>query len=392
MFARLTIQDPRERWLVGVADLALSAVTLVGRVWPSTDDDGPPRRILLLRLERIGDLLMTIDAIARVRAYAPTAEIDLVVGSWNAALARLIPGIDRVETLDAPWLARDARHDSRADLVRRAVSWRSRRYDLAINFEGDIRSNLLLALSGARRRAGFAMAGGGPVLTDPAEHRPRAHVSANAMRLVNRAFRRAEPAEGTPPVRLALPDEARRSAAALLNGAARPIVGVHVAGGRAVKEWSIDRFADVASRLARKRHATVVLTGGPGDRALVDRVRRALDPRVQAVDVAGQLDLIALAAVLERLDLLITGDTGPMHLAAAVGTPLVAIFGPSDPARYGPLAARARIVRVDLPCSPCNRIRTPPARCVGHVPDCLTGVSVAQVLDAALDLLGDGRA
>ena len=73
-----------------------------------------------------------------------------------------------------------------------------------------------------------------------------------------------------------------------------------------------------------------------------------------------------------------------MHLANAVGTPIVAVFGPSDPRRYAPRGVRDTVVRIDLPCSPCNRIRRPPARCVGHTPDCLAGIEVAQVL-AAID-------
>ena len=105
------------------------------------------------------------------------------------------------------------------------------------------------------------------------------------------------------------------------------------------------------------------------------------------IDLAGSLDLMTLAAVLERLDVYVTGDTGPMHLAAAVATPVVAVFGPSDPIRYAPRDGRHRIVRVDLPCSPCNRIRLPPARCVGHTPDCLEGIGVDMVYRAAIDVL-----
>ncbi len=76
-----------------------------------------------------------------------------------------------------------------------------------------------------------------------------------------------------------------------------------------------------------------------------------------------------------------------MHLAAAVGTPIVAVFGPSDPRRYAPRGPIDRVVRIDLPCAPCNRIRLPPARCTGHIPDCLAFISVDRVLAAALDVL-----
>jgi ADP-heptose:LPS heptosyltransferase len=105
------------------------------------------------------------------------------------------------------------------------------------------------------------------------------------------------------------------------------------------------------------------------------------------IDLSGEVDLPALAALLARLDLLITGDTGPMHLAGAVGTPVVAIFGPSDPKRYALRGRYDQVVRVDLPCSPCNRIRRPPARCVGHTPDCLALVPAAPVVEAAIGTL-----
>jgi ADP-heptose:LPS heptosyltransferase len=99
------------------------------------------------------------------------------------------------------------------------------------------------------------------------------------------------------------------------------------------------------------------------------------------------VDLIVLAAVLERLTLFITGDTGPMHLATAVGTLVLAIFGPSLPTRYAPRSARSKIVRIDIHCSPCNLMRQPPQRCVGHVPDCLAGIASADVVRAANEML-----
>jgi ADP-heptose:LPS heptosyltransferase len=93
--------------------------------------------------------------------------------------------------------------------------------------------------------------------------------------------------------------------------------------------------------------------------------------------------------VLEGARLVLTGDTGPMHLAAAVRAPVVAIFGPSMPWRYAPRDTAHRVVRVDLWCAPCNMIRKPPERCVGHTPDCLTGVTVDAVVEAARALAAE---
>lgn len=348
----------------------------------------------MLRLERVGDLLMVLDAIASVRHAAPDAAIDLVVGEWNEAIAKLVPGVDRVETMNAGWLARGAASLSVADMAGRAWGWRRRRYDLAINFEGDIRSNVLLGLSGARRRVGFGMAGGGAMLTDIVPFDPTVHTRSNALRLVERAFdvpagsyEACRPAEDA--ARLALPDEARARATELLADVADAgsIIVVHAGGGREIKQWNLDRFAEIANRLAASRSAAIVLSGDAGDRALVDAVKADLEPAVRCVDLAGRADLVTLAAVLTRANLLVTGDTGPMHLAAALDVPVVAVFGPSDPTRWGPFSPRARVVRVSLPCSPCNRIRRPPERCRGHIPDCLAAVSTDAVYDAAVGVL-----
>ncbi len=388
--------------LVGLADVGLAAAKLVG--WPRTARDASaeaPRRVLLLRLERVGDLVMVLEAIAMVRAMAPSAAIDLVVGSWNRSLAGLIPGV-HVETLDVPWMSREGRGLSWPALVRRARTWRHNHYDLAINFEPDIRSNLLLALTGSPRRVGFVSGGGGAVLTDAIAPDPRRHIADNARVLVERAFEmtglpafaeasagKKPCATGSSPARLNIPDDARRRAAGLVGTAtdAAPLVGIQPAAGRRIKEWDPARFAEVGAELARTRGASVVLIGSAGDKPVLDAVRAAWPQGVPFTVLPPEVDLVLLAAVLERLTLFITGDTGPMHLAAAVDTAVLAIFGPSLPTRYAPLSSRSRIVRIDIHCSPCNLLRQPPARCLGRVPDCLAGISSRDVLRAANEML-----
>ena len=339
---------------------------------------------------------MTLDAIADVRRLAPAARIDLVVGSWNLPLARLLPTVDTIEGMDVPWMSRGDRGRSWAEMARQTKSWRARHYDLAINFEPDIRSNLLLAFSGASRTLGFLSGGGGATLTDAIAPDPRAHISQSAQALVQRAFHGwAQPAgSGGSPVagpRLKIPAEARQAAADLI-GRLTPggvTVGIQPGAGRQIKEWDPVRFAEVGAALARSRGVKVVLIGSTSDRGALDAVRAAW-PRdvLPLVQLPPETDLVVLAAVLERLALFITGDTGPMHLAASMGTPILAIFGPSLPSRYAPLSPRSRIVRIDIPCSPCNLLRRPPERCVGHVPDCLAGIDSARVIQTANEMLG----
>jgi ADP-heptose:LPS heptosyltransferase len=383
----LQIYDPRERALVSAGDVVLTG--LAALTWPFRRRRVPtaPARILLLRLERIGDLLMTLPAIADTRAAAPDAEIDLVVGSWNVEVAQAVRGVSRVLVVDAPWLAREHSGATMRSLVQSAIGWRGRRYDIAMNFEPDVRSNALLALSGARWTTGYGSAGGGALLDQALEYQTAEHTVENARRLVQAVLggRKGGPVDGL----LAIPEARRSEASALLAGRTHPLIAMHVAGGRAVKQWDPQRFAAVARDLVDQRGATLVLTGGPGDAALVHAVTRAL-PAGRVVDLSGVDSLLTVAAALERSDLMISGDTGPMHLAAAVGTPIVAVFGPSDPRRYAPRGPHDRVIRVDLPCAPCNRIRLPPARCTGHIPDCLALVTPDRVFDAAVSILDSG--
>jgi len=386
MDRHLQISDRRERRLVALADLALSPLG-----WRHRPATGPVRRVLLLRLERIGDLLMVLDAIRDARAAWPSAELDLAVGRWNASIAALIPGINGVDTIDVPWLARDEPGADWPALIRRGRAWRRRAYDLVVNFEPDIRSNFLAWLSGAPRRIGYRSGGGGGLLTDAGDYDTRRHVSVNARALVARAAGNAAPetfADEALWPRLVPPADAVERARTVLGTARRPLIGVHASGGRPSKQWHVDRFAAAARELAHRHAATIVLTGSSADRAIVDQVRRVLVD-CDFIDASGALDLPVLAALLADLDLLVTGDTGPMHLAAAMGTPVVALFGPADPRRYGPLVRDARVLRVDLPCSPCGMVRLPPVRCRGKVPDCMDGISVAQVVAAASELLQD---
>jgi heptosyltransferase-2/heptosyltransferase-3 len=146
-----------------------------------------------------------------------------------------------------------------------------------------------------------------------------------------------------------------------------------------VKQWDPARWGAVAARLESEFGATIVLTGSEADRPLAEAVTR--DLRERPIDLIGRLGVAQTMAVIAGLDLFLSPDTGPMHMACALGTPSVTVFGPSDPVRYfsgrGP---RHVVARAPLWCSPCNLIRKPPAECIGaEPPECLRLVSVDEV-------------
>jgi heptosyltransferase-2/heptosyltransferase-3 len=386
---RSRVYAPAERLALGALDLPARAVHALWRTVRRPPGPGAAvREVLVLRLDRIGDVLMSLPALHDLRAALPSARIRLAVGRWSEAIARSAP-VDEVLAWSAPWVGRAAEGaESLRGLAARAWSLRAVPIDLALDLQGDVRSNLLMALTGARRRAGYANTGGAWLLTDviPLDETV-SWVEQNRLAVAQATG--GVPGHGRPDTLTAADRRFGHDLVERLGLAGRrPLVGLHPSGGRRVKQWDLGRWAEVASRLQRDFGATVLLTGAEGDRPLAEVVARGLPQR--AFDLTGKLSVRETLAVIAHLDLFLSPDTGPMHMAAAVGTPSVSVFGPSDPARYfsAPPGVRHLVVRRELWCSPCNLIRRPPAECAGpEPPECLRLVTVDDVYQAAAGLL-----
>ena len=153
------------------------------------------------------------------------------------------------------------------------------------------------------------------------------------------------------------------------------LVGINPVAQWKTKLWQNEKFALLADRLIRDMGADIVFTGGPGDRETVEDIRSRM--KEASLSLAGKTNLRQLAALYEKSDLVISTDTGPMHLAAAVGTPVAALFGPTAPWRTGPFGWGHEIVRTGIRCSPCYK-----RRCSQGDGVCMSGIQVSDVLDA----------
>ena len=360
----------------------------------------------MLRLDRIGDVLMSLPAIAALRAAAPQARLRLAVGGWSESIARGFP-VDEVLVWSAPWVGRPAEGaEGWGALLRKARGLREDRLDLALDLQGDLRASLLLWATRATRRVGYANTGGDYLLTDVVPLDETVSWVEQNQRAVKVALGGgsggptadrdglppAPPVDPLTPADRVFAETFLREAGLLGR---RPLVGLHPSGGRRIKEWPIERWRDVAARLQIERGAFVLVTGTAADRELARRLAEGL-PR-PPVDLTGRLDVRQGLAVIARLQLFLSSDTGPMHLACAAGTPSVSVFGPSDSVRYFTGGAfdgrpeRHLILRQDLWCAPCNLIRRPPAECdAAEPPECLRLVTVDAVHAAAVYLLGEG--
>lgn len=379
--AALRVLHPVERMLASATDAA-------PRTAAPALDPAAIRDVLVLRLDRIGDVLMTLPALADLRRALPAARIRLAVGRWSEEVAAMAP-VDEVMVWSAPWAGRAGEGaTSLLSLGRQARTLAASPPDVALDLQGDVRAALLMRLTSARARVGYANTGGRRWLT---------HVVAldETVSWVEQNRRAVEvvagPRRETGKAHVSVDAEAARALLEREGLTGRPLVAIHPSGGRAIKQWPVARWREVARRLQEELGATVAVTGGAGDAALARALGEGL-PR-PVIDLAGRLSVAETMAVIGALDLFLSPDTGPMHMACAMGTPSVAVFGPSADERYSsadlsPQPALHVVVRRELWCAPCNLIRRPPGECVADVtPECLRIVTVDDVYSAAAALL-----
>jgi heptosyltransferase-2 len=287
--------------------------------------------------------------------------------------------VDRV--LAYPSTGADGARSGRWALARRL---RREAFDLAVLFPNSFEAALVPWLAGIPRRLGYPTDGRRLLLTHPVKAAARARERHQVFRYLELA--RALGADGEALPHLAVSAEAMRAADDLLaqEGVGANATWIAVNPGSvygSAKRWPPERFAAAADALAVRRGVRVLLFGSTREAAVLEAVARAM--REPAIVLGGRTDIALLPGLLRRARLLLTNDTGAMHVAAALGTPVLAIFGPTDVDATGPLGPRCRYVRAPVPCSPCLLRECP----IDH--RCMTGLAVERVVQAAAELLNE---
>ncbi len=359
-------------------------------------------RILIVRLSALGDVVHVLPALAALRAAWPRAHVGWLVEDRAASLLEGHPHVDRVHVVPrALWrrrLARDPLEVARG--VRRlVVELRRARYDATLDFQSNLRSALLARASGAPVRVGqprrYAKEGARLLVTDaPAPVPAEAHKVVRNLALLGPLG--LAPAAPPRPV-VPEPPAARALGEAFARGGPRRAVlhpGVSAFG--ALKAWREERFAALARGLVAAGARACFAWGGAAEERVARRLA-ALAPGSEVLPAtAGLLDL---AALLRRADLVVGVDSGPLHLAAAVGAPVLGLYGPKDPRTYGPFWAPHEVVRAGLECSPCRHRRCPRPDVVvaegtngpARLSPCMEALEVDVALAAALRLLDAPR-
>ncbi|MBI2885415.1 MAG: lipopolysaccharide heptosyltransferase II [Candidatus Omnitrophica bacterium] len=339
-----------------------------------------PRRILVIRLDRIGDVVLSTPVAHRLRQAYPEAFLAMLVQPACRELVEGHPDLDAAILYD-----KDGRHRSLTATIQFARQLRSYRFDTAIVLHPTNRSHWIPWLAGIPVRIGYARKTSW-LLTHRVPHRKQEgtqHEAAYSLELL-----RVLGIEPGPPVPvIALSPAARVLAEERLAQAgadpARPLVAIHPSASCRSKRWEAERFAAVADRLATEQGAQVAIVAGPADQESADAMARAM--RTTPINLAGRLSVGELAWVLKRATLLLSNDSGPVHVAAAVGTPVIVIFGRNErglsPTRWGPLGKGHVVLHKEVGCEVCLA-----HRCVIAF-KCLTELSREEVYQAAAEVL-----
>ena len=324
-----------------------------------------PLRILLIRPGGIGDAVLLVPAILALKERFPGAHISVLAEKRNGSAFALCPAVDRLLLYDTP--------SGLAAALRGG-------FDLVIDTEQWHRLSAVVArLACAPFSIGFASNSRSRLFSHAVPYSHDDYEAASFFHLLA-PLGIAPPAVLKVPF-LAVPGEAFSRAEALLASlGGTPFVALFTGASIAERRWGAERFGEVAARLAAAG-VPVVVVGGKGDAADGELVVRGLG----GLNLAGRTTLAETAAVIARSALLLSGDSGVLHLAVGLGIPTVSLFGPGIEAKWGPQGVGDIVLNHRLPCSPCTRFgTTPPCPCQAR---CLSGITVEEVADAVEKLL-----
>lgn len=344
------------------------------------------KRLVVRAPNWIGDAVMCEPSLRGLRSLFPHAELTVLAKPSVAELFSGHAGVDRIVLYDDRHL-----HAGLSGKWALAETLRRQRFDLAVLFQNAFEAAFLTWLAGIPRRYGYATDGRAMFLTDPVavpDLRSPVHQVVYYWNLLKPLGLNGEPMV---PALTVSPDEERTMGERLASAGIGPsdlVIGINPGSTYgAAKRWLPDRFAEVAQRLVgrlrgdEEREAAVVIIGAKGEETLGRRIAAQINARTAVL--SGTTTIRELMAAIKRCRLLLTNDTGPMHIAAAFGVPVTAIFGPTDWRTTSPYGRKDCIVRAPVDCAPCLLRECP----IDH--RCMTGVAVDQVYETAVKQLGD---
>ncbi|HJT35317.1 MAG TPA: lipopolysaccharide heptosyltransferase II [Pirellulales bacterium] len=349
------------------------------------------QKLLCVRLDSLGDVLLTTPAIGALKQSRPGRSITLLTSASGVEVAPLVPDVDDVIRYDAPWMKHTAERRGSAADDRLIAHLRKERFDAAVIFtvysQNPLPAALVCYLAEIPLRAAHCRENPYQLLTDwVLETEPEQQVRHEVRRQLDLAAAVGARASDER-LRLSVSLLARRHVQAWLNELgiddARPWAVVHPGATAPSRRWPMERFAEATGRLANEQGWQIIFTGDRGEQPLVAEIQRLCGAATHSL--AGRLGLEELAALIEAAPLLISNNTGPVHMAAALGTPVVDLYALTNP-QHTPWQVPHRVLFHDVPCKYCYKSVCPEAH---H--DCLRLVTADDVIQAASELYEETR-
>jgi heptosyltransferase III len=333
--------------------------------------------ILVIKLRYVGDVLLATPVLRALRDRFPDARITMAVNKGTEDVLRWNPDLDEALAL---------RRGGLRDELRFLLNLRRRNFDLVVDLTDGDRSAFLSWWTGAATRIGFNREHRwrGAFYTAVIPHTPGLHrIDRNLEALRPLGI---DPKTVTPELHLSAEEE--RQAARLLidlgaaphSGVARPLIMLHPGARYWFKSWPVERFAALADRLVEAHGCQVLIGGSDQDEKAAAGIVGAA--RSKPITLAGRADLLTFAAIVKHCALFIGNDNGALHIAASVGTPVVGLFGPSNPREWGPRGDRVAVLYKGLDCRACFH-----PTCERGEANCMRQISVDEVFDAAAPFL-----
>jgi lipopolysaccharide heptosyltransferase I len=341
-----------------------------------SDSSYSPRRVLIIKPSAIGDIVHALPVLPQLRRRWPGAQLSWLVTPALAGLVERHPLIDDAILFERRWFGHGWYNPAAlGDLAGFVWQLWKRKFDLVIDLQGLFRSAFMSAASGAPRRVGFSNAREFAPLfyTDLVDCSwKKDHAVERYLKIASALGCAQHPAEFCFAV-----DDADRKHIEQLIPTGTDFAVLLPGTNWATKQWPVERFAELVDPLRERFGLETVTAGAAGDAGLTSQIPAKFD-------LTGKTNLRQIVALLERASLVVGNDTGPMHMAAALGKPLVTPYGPTDPGRTGPYGREESVVRLNLPCMPCY------SRTCSHV-SCMKWLEVEAVLAVAQEqIVGAG--
>ena len=338
--------------------------------------DFAPKRILVVKLDHLGDVLLATPVFSNLSQAYPDAELHALTGAWSRVVLEKHPDVNKVLEYNSPAFSRTGEPTSLKQTFRLYRALRRQKYDLIVELRNDWRIVCFALLRVTPKRLDRAT-------LQVANKLGFAHFTGTHETTRNLdVLRKANIPTPIQTTTFSVTAEDRKWASDFLTRSQinreQPLIAIHPGSPIPLKQWAPERYAELADWLIARKRAEILFVGVKDEIPIITEIQRRM--QAESNDIAGKTTLTQLASILHTCNVFIGNDSGPMHLAAAVGIPTIGLYGPGDPTRFGPVGTKCQTIRRKQDCPPCTG-----TTCQFGKDGCMSKIQVADVIQTLED-------